>query len=159
MTPQGMTRHGDAGDGIGGRPPRIDGAAKIRGQARYALDQEVEGLVHGVLATAAIAAGRVRQVDTGAAEAAPGVLLVLTPQNTPPLRPAATWTGEPTTATEYRPLDPVIRHAGQQVALVVAETLEQATEAAALLRIAYEEAPAIADCAAPGAEAGPPLPP
>ncbi|WBV44971.1 xanthine dehydrogenase family protein molybdopterin-binding subunit [Pseudoroseomonas cervicalis] len=159
MTPQGMTRHGDAGDGIGGRPPRIDGAAKIRGQARYALDQEVEGLVHGVLATAAIAAGRVRQVDTGAAEAAPGVLLVLTPQNTPPLRPAATWTGEPTTATEYRPLDPVIRHAGQQVALVVAETLEQATEAAALLRITYEEAPAIADCAAPGAEAGPPLPP
>jgi len=157
--PDTSPQRGDAGDGIGGRPPRIDGLAKIRGEAPYAMDQPVEGVAHAVLVTATIAAGRVRGIDRTAAEAAPGVLLVLTPDNTPPLHAASTWTGEAPTTPEYRPLEPEIRHVGQQIALLVAESLEQATEAATLLRVDYEAAPFLADFTVPDAGEGQELPP
>ena len=160
MSPLDSTlRRGDAGDGIGGRPPRIDGLAKIRGEAFYALDQPVQGVAHAVLVTSTIAAGRVRSIHREAAESWPGVLLVLTPDNTPLLRAASSWTGEAPARPEFRALEPEIHHAGQQIALVVAETLEQATEAALLLRIEYDTAPSIADFDAPEAEAGEALPP
>ncbi|MDJ0388794.1 xanthine dehydrogenase family protein molybdopterin-binding subunit [Roseomonas sp. E05] len=160
MTPLDPTpRRGDAGDGLGARLPRIDGRAKVRGAASYALDHPVEGVAHAVIVQSTIPAGRVRTIDTRAASAAPGVLLVLTPDSTPPLRAASTWTGEAPTQPEYRPLEHTIRYTGQQIAAVVAETLEQATEAAALLRVAYDREPAVAGMDDPAAGEGNPLPP
>jgi len=160
MTPLDTTpRRGDAGDGIGARLPRIDGFAKVRGQANYALDHPVEGVAHAVIVQSTIPAGRVRTIDTSAASAAPGVLLLLTPDNTPPLHAASSWTGEPPTQSEYRPLEHSIRYTGQQIAAVVAETLEQATEAAALLRVEYDTEPAVVDLDDPAAGDGNPLPP
>jgi xanthine dehydrogenase YagR molybdenum-binding subunit len=137
------TRHGDASDGVlGGRHTRIEGEAKVRGAATYALDSPVENLCHAVLVGSTVAAGRVAAIDTTAASAAPGVLLVLTPDNQMELNSASTWLGTPGPEGPYRPLVRDVTFAGQHVAAVVAETLEQATAAAALLKISYEEATA-----------------
>jgi xanthine dehydrogenase YagR molybdenum-binding subunit len=137
---------GDASDSgaLGARVTRIDGIAKVKGAATYALEHRPAGLHYGVLIGSTVAAGTIRSIDTAAASKAPGVRLVLTPDNTPPLEPATNWlnirASEP-----YRPLIREIRFLGQQVAMVVAETLEQANEAARLVRIAYDAAPAVAD--------------
>ena len=66
-------------EAVGGRLSRVDGPAKITGAAHYAVEQQLEGLTHAVLVGATIAAGKVTAIDTRAAETAPGVLAVLTP--------------------------------------------------------------------------------
>ena len=153
-------KRGDASDGtgagatLGARLSRVDGIAKIRGAAPYALEHRPANLAHAVLVQSRIAAGRVRAIDTTAAEAAPGVLLVATPDNALPLKTAANWLGVTPSDGPYHPLTHDITFYGQHVAAVVAETLEQATEAAALLRIAYDEAPAIASFDDPEAGEG-----
>lgn len=148
---------GDAGDGIGARLPRIDGPAKVRGEAVYALDKSVAGLAHAVIVSSTVAAGRIRQIDAGWAEAAPGVLLVMTPYNTPALHAASSWTGDAPAQREYRPLDVEVRHYGQQIAAVVAETLEQATEAAALVRVHYDVGSIVSSMDDPAAGLGQPV--
>lgn len=152
-------KHVDAGDGVGARLTRLDGALKVRGETRYALDQPVAGLVHAVLLHATIPAGRIRRIETAAAGAAPGVLLVMTPDSTAPLAAASSWLGEPPQQPEYRALDHRIRYNGQQIAAAVAETLEQATEAAALLAVEYEAEPAIISLDDPAGGGGLPLDP
>jgi xanthine dehydrogenase YagR molybdenum-binding subunit len=155
MSPLDMpTKHGDSGDGVGARLARLDGALKVTGATRYALDQPVAGVAHAVLVTAGIAAGRIRRIDTAAAKAAPGVLLVLTPERAGTLTAAADWLGQKPAQPDYRPLDSHIRHDGQPIAAVVAETLEQAREAASLLAIDYEAAPAITGLDDPAAGTG-----
>ena len=64
---------------VGGRLSRVDGPAKITGAAKYAVEQQLDGLAYAVLVESTIASGKVRAIDTAAAEAAPGVLKVLTP--------------------------------------------------------------------------------
>ena len=138
--------YGDASDSgaLGARVTRIDGVAKVRGQATYALEHRPAGLLTAVLVGSTIASGSIRAIDTEAASKAPGVRLVLTADNTPPLQPAANWLN--VRASEpYRPLVCEIRFQGQHVAMVIAETLEQAVEAARLIRVTYDETPAITD--------------
>ncbi len=117
-----------------GRPiERVDARAKVTGAAPYAADTAVDGVTHGVLVMSTIARGRVTAVDTGAAQAAPGVLAVFTHTTMPRLTTPRTGYFK-----RFVPLqDDQIRHAGQPVALVVAETLEEAQEAAALVRVGY----------------------
>ena len=67
---------------------RVDGEAKVTGSARYAADHPLEDLAHAVLVQSTIACGRIRALDTGGAEAAPGVLAVLTHANAPSMRPS-----------------------------------------------------------------------
>jgi xanthine dehydrogenase YagR molybdenum-binding subunit len=143
-------RHGDASDGarleaVGGRLSRVDGPAKITGAAKYAFEQQLEGLVHAVMVEATIAAGKVRSIDTTQAEAAPGVLMVLTPDTIMPLKSASDWLGNPPPDQPYAPLAREVTYSGQHVAAVVAETFEQAVAAAALVEVSYDEAPAIVD--------------
>ena len=154
-------RHGDASDGdapttsvLGTSVARRDGPAKVRGAAVYAAEYRPSGLVHAVLVQSTIPAGRVRAIDTAAAEAAPGVLLVVTPDNALPLRAATSWLGTPAPDGPYVPLSPDITFNGQQIAAVVAATFEQATAAAALVRVTYDPAPAIASLDDPGAGDG-----
>lgn len=140
-------KRGDASDGgtpLGGRLSRIDGPAKITGAARYALEYRPAGLCHAVIVQSTIGAGRMVVIDAKAAEAAAGVLLVLTPDNILPLQSAATWLGTPGPEGPYLALTHDIRFTGQHVVAVIAETFEQATAAAGLLKIYYEEAEAIA---------------
>ena len=86
-------RHGDASDGAFAEA--VDGPAKISGAAKYAVEQQLEGLAYAVLVESTIASGKVRAIDTKAAEAAPGVLQVLTPDTIISLKTAADWFGTP----------------------------------------------------------------
>lgn len=140
------TRHGDASDGaVGGRLSRVDGPAKITGAAKYAFEQQLDGLAHAVMVEATIAAGTVSAIDTRAAETAPGVLLVLTPDTIMEIKGASDWLGNPPTQKTYSPLARTVTYSGQHIAAVVAETFEQAVAAAALVEVSYDETPAIVD--------------
>jgi xanthine dehydrogenase YagR molybdenum-binding subunit len=134
-------KHADASDGVaalGRRLSRLDGPAKIRGAATYAADYRPANLVHAVTVQSTIGAGRVTAIDTEMAASAPGVLLVLTADNALALNSASTWLGTPGPEGPYRPLVREVTFNGQHVAAVVAETFEQATAAAAMIRVSYE---------------------
>ncbi|TPI12751.1 xanthine dehydrogenase family protein molybdopterin-binding subunit [Mesorhizobium sp. B4-1-3] len=132
-------------EAVGGRLSRVDGPAKITGAAHYAFEQQLEGLTHAVLVGATIAAGKVTAIDTRAAETAPGVLAVLTPETIMELKTASDWFGNRPSDGPYSPLVREVTFSGQHVAAVVAETFEQAVAAAALVKVWYDEMPAIVD--------------
>ncbi|TIM85616.1 MAG: xanthine dehydrogenase family protein molybdopterin-binding subunit, partial [Mesorhizobium sp.] len=132
-------------EAVGGRLSRVDGPAKITGAARYAFEQHLEGLTHAVLVGATIAAGKVTGIDTRAAETAPGVLAVLTPDTIMDLNSASDWFGRQPSEETYCPLVREVTFSGQHVAAVVAETFEQAVAAAALVKVSYDETPAVVD--------------
>ncbi|WP_422746609.1 xanthine dehydrogenase family protein molybdopterin-binding subunit [Mycobacterium sp. WMMD1722] len=132
---------------VGTPTRRVEGRDKVTGAARYAADTPMPDLVHAVLVQADIPHGTVsgESVVQAAAEAAsaPGVLHVLTPLNCPPLQ---TPTRELTFdfPMERRPplSDLTVQHVGQHLAVVVADTLENATGAAASMRFDYCALPA-----------------
>ncbi len=154
-------RRGDASDGgassLGDRLSRIDGPAKIRGAARYALEYRPANVVHAVIVQSTIGAGRIRGIDKKAAESSPGVVLILTPDNIQPLKSASTWLNTPGPEGPNLVLKNEINFAGQHVAAVVAETFEQATAAASLLKIDYEVKEAVANYDDPKAGQGNPV--
>jgi xanthine dehydrogenase YagR molybdenum-binding subunit len=123
---------------IGADVPRIDGPLKTTGTARYASDYNFPGLVYAVPVRAAIASGKILRIDSTAAEAMPGVLLVMHHGNIIPLYRNASGGRN----SESRPAfeDETVYYWGQYVATVVAETFEQAQAAAAAVRVAYEPA-------------------
>ena len=132
---------------IGSNLPRIDGPLKTTGIALYAADYHFPRLVHGVPVTSTIASGTIRSIDASAAEKMPGVVLVLDHQNlysgkTGPLYRMAPG-GHGGRTSEARPplIDTTISYWGQYVALVLAETLEQATTAAAAVKVTYDPTP------------------
>ncbi len=128
---------------VGVATPRIDGPLKTTGTAEYAADFHFDRMAYAVPVGARIASGRIRSVDTRAAEQMPGVLLVLHHGNIGPLYRTVPGDSNATNS-EVRSAfeDDVVRHWGQHVAVVVAETLEQATAAAAMVRVDYEAQPA-----------------
>ncbi|EPN1651349.1 aldehyde oxidoreductase molybdenum-binding subunit PaoC [Cronobacter dublinensis] len=126
-----------------GRPrDRIDGPLKTSGQATYAYEwhDEAPNAAYGHVVGSAIAKGRITAMDTGAAEQAPGVLAVITAQNAGPLGK-----GDMNAATLLG--GPAIEHYHQAIAVVVAETFEQARAAAGLITVTYEETPGAYDLA------------
>jgi xanthine dehydrogenase YagR molybdenum-binding subunit len=134
------------GSSIGRPIDRVDGLLKVTGQARYAVDVSIDGLAHAVLVRSTSTKGRVTEVDTAAAEAAPGVIAVLTHHNAPRLPYAEPppgqrgrhLSGEPETGHYLRMLqDDRVHFNGQPVAIVVAESWEQARHAASLVSLAY----------------------
>jgi CO/xanthine dehydrogenase Mo-binding subunit len=116
---------------------RVDGRLKVTGSATYPIDVALPGMVHGVLVQSTVTSGRIRRISVDAAERAPGVLAVITHLNTPTLPQP------PMTPLGPSPMPPLqsdaILHYGQHVAMVVAETLVQAQEAAALIDVTYEQ--------------------
>jgi xanthine dehydrogenase YagR molybdenum-binding subunit len=130
------------GSNIGQPLTRRDGVLKVTGAAKYAADQHPPGMLYAVLAVSSIARGRVAFLDVAAAKAHPGVVAVITPANRPPL---ARDPDEKTNFFAFR-LDLLqsdrVRYANQPIAVVVAETLEAATEGAALLAPRYAVEPA-----------------
>lgn len=134
---------------IGAPVNRTDGWAKVSGAARYSAEHPLPGLVHAVLVTSTIPSGRVTRIDAGAAGAVPGVLLVMTHQNAMAL-PADTKDGKlspPSGRVLSLLQDDRVHYNNQPLAVVVADTIEHARAAAALLRIDYEAAPAALDFA------------
>lgn len=116
---------------IGTDPVRLDGPAKVRGLARYAYEHPVDDPLFLYPVQAQIARGRATTLDTSAAEAADGVVHVLTSANAPPLQ--STEDGE---LAILRSMD--IRFRGQYLGAVIATTPEQARLAADLIAVSYE---------------------
>ena len=130
------------GSNIGQPLTRRDGVLKVTGKARYAADNHPAGLLYAVLAVSSIARGRVVALNVAAAKAHPGVVDVMTPANRPPL---AQDPDEKTNPLAFRMellQNDQVRYANQAIAVVIAETLEAATEGAALLSPQYEAEPA-----------------
>ncbi|MGA8759984.1 MAG: xanthine dehydrogenase family protein molybdopterin-binding subunit [Stellaceae bacterium] len=132
-------RHGTS---IGQPLTRRDGILKVTGQARYAADNHPPGMLHAVLAVSSIARGRVSSLDVTGAKAHPGVVEVMTPANRPPLALDPDAKLDPFMFRLDLLQNNRVRYAGQPIAVVVAETLEAATEAATLLSPRYEAEPA-----------------
>jgi xanthine dehydrogenase YagR molybdenum-binding subunit len=125
---------------------RVDGIAKVTGAATYAAEFARPDLAHGVIIQSTIAKGRITEIDSSAAERAPGVLAVITHRNAPELpyqKQHPTPPVDPEVGVQLPMLhDALIRHNGQHIGVVIAETFEQATYAADLVRVAYAEEPA-----------------
>jgi len=122
----------DRGRVIGISHDRIDGAAKVTGTAPYAYERHdaAPNAAYGWIVGSAIAKGRISAMDLRAAEAAPGVLGIVTHQNAGAL-------GKGNMNTAHLLGGPQIEHYEQAVALVIADTLENARDAAQLVRIDY----------------------
>ncbi|MFG2138304.1 xanthine dehydrogenase family protein molybdopterin-binding subunit [Streptomyces sp. NPDC048650] len=132
-----------------GRPvDRVDGRHKVTGGAQYSGDVLLANMTYAALVGARVPSGRVTGIDTAEALQAGGVLAVLTHENLPriatqpPLLPSLA--GMPAPGQTFFPLqDDVVHYTGQPVALVVADTLERAQHASALIRVTYEQTPSV----------------
>ena len=123
-----------------GSPRRVEGPDKLTGRARYAGDftaADTGGVLDAAVAvTSTQASGRILGFDAGAARAVPGVRLVLTHENAPRLHAVLATNGAE--IGDLLPLqDDKLHYYGQVVAVVVADTLEHAREAAELVHVRY----------------------
>lgn len=125
---------------VGVARTRVEGPAKVTGRARYAADEPVEDVVFGSIVTSTIARGRIRHIDVDAVRHLPGVLGVVDHTNAPRLNPEAGMFFGPDGGLLLLQ-DDAVPHAGRVIALVVAETLEQARAAAEALPVTYDEQP------------------
>jgi xanthine dehydrogenase YagR molybdenum-binding subunit len=125
---------------IGQALSRVDGRLKVTGAARYTADVPVADAAHAAIVHSTIARGRTVLIDTTAAGAAPGVLALFTHRNMPRMNPTPKpWSHLHPHGQSYLPLqDDAIHYAGQPIALVVAKTLDQATHAGTLIKVAYD---------------------
>jgi xanthine dehydrogenase YagR molybdenum-binding subunit len=130
------------GSNIGQPLTRRDGLLKVTGAAKYAADQHPPGMLYAVLAVSSIARGRVAHLDVAAAKAHPGGIEVITPANRPALAQDPDEKPNPLTFRLDLLQNDRVRYAGQPIAVVIAETLEAATEGASLLAPRYEVEPA-----------------
>src|SRR5215213_456021 len=140
-----MTRY------IGKEMSRVDGVAKVTGRAKYAAEFRAPNLAYGFIVLGAVAKGSIKSIDAREAERAPGVVRVFTHLNAPKLGPKASTEQSPPRAREeqdksFRALqsDRIYFNA-QPVALVVAETYEQARYAARLVKLSYNAEPHVTD--------------
>ena len=126
---------------IGAPISRLDGPLKVRGAAPFAAEIPVDGMVYAALAFSTIARGRIATLETSLAEAAPGVVLVMTHKNAPKMKPTPVFNSTPKAAgPSDLPImqDDCIHWNGETIGLVLAETQEQADYAKSLIRVTYE---------------------
>ena len=148
---------------IGAPLDRVDGRLKVTGGARYAAENNLEDIVHAVLVGSTIAAGTIRSIDAARARSAPGVIAVLSHRNAPKLRLEAPPPQAPPTQPQsssgsgsggsgqqrgrggnaFREPRAIpfastrVHYLGQPIAVVIAETLEEAMRAASLVTVTY----------------------
>ncbi|MDB6155873.1 MAG: xanthine dehydrogenase [Chthoniobacteraceae bacterium] len=127
---------------VGKATDRIDGPLKTTGTAPYAYERNdvVANQAYGYIVGSAIAKGRIDSMDLAAAKAAPGVIAIVTAQNADKLEK-----GDRNTALLLG--GPEIQHYHQAIAVVVAETFEQARAAAHLVKVNYTRAEGAFDLA------------
>ena len=135
-------QHGNVGKPVS----RIDGPLKVAGRARYAAEFPLDGMVYASVRFSTIARGRITAIDTAAAEAAPGVAVVMTHLNAPRMNKIPLFMSQPKAAGGVDlPImqDPEVYWNGQPIAVVLADTQEQADHAQSLIRVTYEEDPSV----------------
>ena len=129
---------------IGKPADRVDGRAKVTGEAKYAAEFNSPGLAYGYVLSSDIARGRIIRIDASEALSLKGVLQVFTHEN----RPGTAWLDrsyrdqDSPPGSPFRPLyDNEVQFSQQPVGLVVADSFELARYAASLVRIEYDQAP------------------
>jgi len=124
--------------------PILDGYEKVSGRLAYLDDMQIDGLTHAKLVFSTVPHARITRIDTEAAENFPGVIAVFhhgnTPQNT---YNSTIWFEDQDEPEDERMFPRTVRHVGDRVAAVVAESAAIARRAAALIRVEYEDLPAI----------------
>lgn len=125
---------------IGASVPRIDGTAKIRGEAQYVGDMSVAGMLHGKVLRSNVGRARIQSIDTSQAESMPGVVAVLTGEDLTDIDP---YYGH---ALRDRPIVAIdeVRFAGEPVAAVAANTEAQAEAALLSILVEYSDLPVVA---------------
>jgi xanthine dehydrogenase YagR molybdenum-binding subunit len=123
-------------ENMGAPAPRYDARLKVTGQARYPADTPLANPAHAVLVTSAIAKGSLTSLELDDARAVPGVIEIFTAQDMSDLKTLEFGTR---CSTSIQDLGPEIRHAGQIIAVVVADTFEAATECAHRVKATYRE--------------------
>jgi xanthine dehydrogenase YagR molybdenum-binding subunit len=126
---------------IGQSVTRIDAKLKVTGQAAYAVEHSIPHVAYGVAVASTVGSGRIKHIDTSEADRMPGVITILHHGNAEKLYHPANSLEDMSRPGESRPPfeDENIYYHGQFVALVVAETFEQAQDAASHVRMEYEE--------------------
>lgn len=122
---------------MGSPEPRVDGRLKVTGEARYGSDFAVENPAYAYLVTSSIARGTIENMDLEEAKSVAGVLEIFTSQNSGDLKPIKYGGGGGGASTSIQDFGPRIQHDGQIVAMIVADTLEAAREAAHCIRVSY----------------------
>ena len=118
---------------------RVEAPLKVTGEARYGADHNFPGMAYGYLVLSTIANGRLEAMDVTAAKSAPGVLGVYSPFDPLVLRKAIM----PMFGETWVPLQgKEVAYYGQPIGFVVAETFEQARDAAMLVEVTYQALPA-----------------
>ena len=134
---------------LGRQTARLDGPAKASGTARFAAEIALDRMTYAAFAHSPITRGRIARIETGPAEAAPGVVLVMTHHNMPRIDPPPllSMTNLGAAGNSSLPImqNPEIRFNGQVLAVVLAETQQQADHAASLIEVDYDVAAAKTD--------------
>ena len=128
---------------------RVDGALKVTGRAQYSAEWPIADIVYAVIVQSTIARGRVTAIETTQAAATTGVRLVMTADNAPRLPAHGRAAVNPPAGRELSLLqDHAVRYNGEPIALVVADTFEQATYAASLVKATYAAEEPLVDMSA-----------
>ena len=159
------------GEGIGQPLPRQEDLRLLRGRGHYAADHVMPNMVFAAMVRSPHAHARIKAIDTRAAKAAPGVVAVYTgadwlADGKKPIPHSASYVGPPDVALTLKPgykvydaphlpmPDKIVHFVGEGVAMVIAETHDQAKDAAELVEVEYEALPPVvraADAVKPGA--------
>ncbi len=139
---------------IGKDIPRTDGRAKATGAAMYTDDFKLPGMLYGKLLRSPLPHARIVNIDVSRARALPGVKCVITGADTPRIK-FGNWRLFPATQDEYPLAVDKVRFIGDEVAAVAAIDRDIAEEALELIKVEYEELPAVFDVDAAIAEGAP----
>jgi xanthine dehydrogenase YagR molybdenum-binding subunit len=134
-----MHKHGY----IGREVDRVDGPAKVRGEATFTAEFQIENPAHAALVHSTVARGRIIRIDTSEAEKLPGFIAVITHKNAPKMKKPTLLNvnnlGKGVGGSDLPIMqDAKVRYDGEAVAVVVADTLEEAEHAASLVRVEYD---------------------
>jgi 4-hydroxybenzoyl-CoA reductase subunit alpha len=137
LYPQDLDRFVTVGKSL----PRVDAADKVTGRAKYTADLSFQNMLHGKILASPIAHGLIKSIDTSKAEGLAGVKLVLTAKDVPDI----TYGVNPPRYDEHVLARDKVRHVGDEVAAVIAVDEDTAARALALIKVEYEELPAVFD--------------
>jgi xanthine dehydrogenase YagR molybdenum-binding subunit len=131
---------------IGSSISRLDGPLKVQGKAPFAAEFPLDGMVFAAVMFSTIPKGRITSIDTEAAQSVPGVMLVMTYKNAPRMKPMPAFGSQPKAAGPDSlsvMQDDRVHWNGQAIAVVLAETQEQADHAKSLIKVTYAPEPAL----------------
>jgi putative selenate reductase molybdopterin-binding subunit len=152
LSPPGMQRL----SAVGRPEPKVDGVKLAAGRPVFTDDAPVEGMLYAALLTSPHAHARIKRIDTSRARALPGVHAVLTHEDIPRIKYASGGQSYPQPPPfDQAVLDNKVRHVGDRVAVVAAETPELALRALGLIEVEYEILPHVLDPLAAMADGAP----